>query len=78
MGRNLPRLSPLDRRNAPWNDDHPEPDGWCQHCRCAFFGRATEKHKRRVRFEERKYVVHILCANCGNVIRAYLVDETEA
>lgn len=32
MGSNLPELSLIDRRNAPWNQQHPEPEVACSKC----------------------------------------------
>jgi Zn finger protein HypA/HybF involved in hydrogenase expression len=35
MGRNLPEMSPRERREAPWNQTHPEPEVYCPECEWA-------------------------------------------
>lgn len=30
--KNLPELSARERREAPWNDNYPEPDVGCSEC----------------------------------------------
>lgn len=43
MGRNLPELSPRERREAPWNDDSPDPNIGCPDEECGWYG-STEMY----------------------------------
>ena len=73
MGHNLPPGVRMSDPDAPWNENHPDPDGLCRHCKEWYFEPVDE---RTIHLSEFRRVFHDLCPNCGEVMDATLFDET--
>ena len=60
------------RRNS--RNRQPEPSEICPHCECGLrFGACGE---RTVKVNEFRTIVHRVCPNCDNVVRAFVHDLT--
>lgn len=71
---NLPPGVNAGDPDAPWNQNYPEPTGFCPHCDGGFRDYET-KHPVVNDFRRIK---HDICPHCDEVMSAMMVDETVA
>lgn len=75
MGNNLPPMDPRHRRNAPWNQDHPEPDGICPRCEIEYVNESV--HRQEVYPDPVTIITEWKCPTCKEVMRATRYDATQ-
>jgi len=74
MGSNLPPMDPIHKRNAPWNQENPEPDSRCPYCQGRF-----DRVKTRSRYPDQTTHVHeSRCPHCDKVLHATRLDVTDS
>jgi hypothetical protein len=74
-GSNLPAMNMHHKRDAPWSQDHPEPDGFCPYCETGLTSGNANRNEHHP--DNTTVVKEHRCPACGLVMHASRFDITE-
>ena len=76
MGNNLPPGCRMSDSRAPWNQDYPDPDGFCPHCEAPYIRQSCERDGVSLA-DGLRSVIHYRHSDCGEIVEASLRDLTQ-